>query len=55
MESISSFIAFLQPGRREDVTHAAEAKWCVVIVVSIQVLIVDIVVHLRVTGSSKER
>jgi hypothetical protein len=40
-------------GHREDAAHAAEAELCVVVVVGIQVLIIDIIVHLRVTGSNR--
>jgi hypothetical protein len=44
-----------KPKHREDVAHAVEVKRCVVIMVGIQVLIVNIIVHLHVTGSSWER
>jgi hypothetical protein len=55
VQFLSHHCTWHEPGRREDVAHAAEAERCVVVVVSIQVLIINIVVHLHVTGSSREQ
>jgi hypothetical protein len=50
-----SSLATSARGANPGVAHAAEAKRCVVVVVGIQVLVIDVVVHLRVTSSSKEQ
>jgi hypothetical protein len=43
-----------EPGRHEDVAHVAEAKWGIITVVGIQVLIIDVIDHVCITGSSRE-
>jgi hypothetical protein len=35
-------------------THAAEAEQCIIVMVNNQVLIIDVIVHLYITGSSRE-
>jgi hypothetical protein len=52
VQFFSHLCTWCEPGCREDVAHAAEAKRCVIVVVGIQVLIIDVVVHLRVLAPS---
>jgi hypothetical protein len=55
MQFLSHQCTSCEPKCREDVTHATEVKRCIVVMVGIQVLFIDVVVHLRVTDNSRER